>query len=132
MKILDPLVECKRKRTVRGKGAPNAGLRHYTDASQTQARNQAARDELAPVDAPLCQFAAVRLSQQVFLFAQSAHLFPQWFTSFGASLNCSMATRGSELLPERQDLSLSTQKRRGVKNPPRWGFDGGQCYLNGQ
>src|ERR1700733_11016402 len=76
MQVLDPLIECGRKRTVRGKGAPNAGLRHCSDAGHTEARNQAAGDELASVDAPLGKFAAVPLPQQVFLFAQSTHLFP--------------------------------------------------------
>src|SRR5271156_6648092 len=48
-----------------------------------------------------------------------------------AELNCSMATQGAELRPERQDLWLPTQKG-GESKSPAVGLRRREFYLNGQ
>ncbi len=74
MKVLNPLIEGWREGTVRRERRLDAGLRHRSDAGEAQARNQAAGEELAPVDAPLGQFTARRLPKEGFLLIPSTHL----------------------------------------------------------
>ena len=82
MQVLNPLIERWGQRTVRRKGRLDAGLRRDSNSGEAQTRNQAAGEELAPVDSALGQLAARRFPKKVFLFAASTHfLTSQCFRS---------------------------------------------------
>ena len=53
MKVLDPLIEGRRQRTVLRKGRSDAHLRRRRNAGHAEAGHQASRDELTPVDVRL-------------------------------------------------------------------------------
>ena len=84
MKVLDPLIEGRRQRTVLREGRSDAGLRHGADAGEAEAGHQAPREELTPVDRPSQQLPARRLLQEVFLFLPYAHRHPQDSVSAGS------------------------------------------------
>ena len=72
MQILNPLIERRRQRTaVSGESWLDARLREGADTGDAQAGQQAAGEELAPVDAPCGELTARRLQKEVFLFIAS-------------------------------------------------------------
>ena len=73
MKVLDPLIEGRRQRTVGGEGRLMLRLGHRADAGQAEPGDQAAGEKFAPVDAPLRKLAARGLATEEFLFVPSTH-----------------------------------------------------------
>ena len=58
MKVLDPLIERRRQRPVGGKSRADAGFHGRRDAGHAEARDQAPREKLTPVDRSLQQLPA--------------------------------------------------------------------------
>ncbi len=83
MKVLDPLIERGRERAVRRKRRLDSRLRNRSDAGESEAGDQAAGHEFAPVDAPLREVAARFLLDEIFSFVTSTHFSTsQWFSVF--------------------------------------------------
>ncbi len=104
MQVLDPLIEGRRQRAIRGEGGPDAAARHRTDAGQPEAGHQAAGEKRAPVDGPAPQRVPRRLLQNVFLFPSNRHRI---ISSVGSRGPCGVRVGGA--------LSASARANSGAR-----------------